>query len=614
MRGKKRNVCGRVEAGGSSTADCHELTAKCACNMFQLRSCSEGARLTGKQRTALHWAAKHGRVEVVKLLAGTHQADPNARSGYTPLHLAAMYNRQDVFDLLVHYGSDLNIRDYSGKKPRQYNTIASSTISPEHHKRKYPASVAARTGHPPHRGQQDAKYRPSDSEDSRTVSPDDTHQFKRAEKTRSSLFARGSIFSSKRKVKSKPSIVHTIVHPGDQVEDIGHRSWNNPGGESSDSDAIEITVAKSKPVISPKRGTTRGRVKRGQPGRPVGPYKHDPRMPNEDMGYMPGPPIRRGMGHAGPGVRGGKRYRGKPRRRNLSMSGPSQNIPPHLRRDRSATVPKDEHHAYSSDTLKSKLSRNVSNFSLGSLFSSKKKSNKKDASSNDLSQSTSYKNLSEAVDLNSEYVPQELPKTRHREHEYEAEGRSTEAPVQTFKPYRAASKRAPRKTDSPTPWPMPEVVLSRRSGENTSCSDSSTSIRPMPIKVKHGMQNNARKEVREPVAESQPKQKPPRRSPDSENMPVITSSKPSRVKHLVEQEKRASRVSPPARYEVDRTQNRELSSEETDSDTDDSETESDDSRMNKKLSALSIKAKLDAKKAKALRKAQASDANGETPV
>ncbi|XP_018015543.1 ankyrin repeat domain-containing protein SOWAHB [Hyalella azteca] len=87
--------------------------------------------------TALHWAAKHGRAEVVRLLAGTYQADPNARSngGYTPLHLAAHYNRQDVFDLLVHYGSDLNLRDYSGKKPRQYNTIASSTISPEHQKR-----------------------------------------------------------------------------------------------------------------------------------------------------------------------------------------------------------------------------------------------------------------------------------------------------------------------------------------------------------------------------------------------------------------------------------------------------------------------------------------------
>ncbi|XP_076050986.1 ankyrin repeat domain family member sosondowah [Oratosquilla oratoria] len=73
--------------------------------------------------TALHWAAKHGRAEVVKLLAGTHQVDVCTRSngGYTPLHIAAMYNRHDVFDLLSHYGADTNLRDYSGKKPRQYS-------------------------------------------------------------------------------------------------------------------------------------------------------------------------------------------------------------------------------------------------------------------------------------------------------------------------------------------------------------------------------------------------------------------------------------------------------------------------------------------------------------
>ncbi|XP_042867962.1 ankyrin repeat domain-containing protein SOWAHC-like [Penaeus japonicus] len=86
--------------------------------------------------TALHWAAKQGRVEVVKLLAGTHHVDVNARSngGYTPLHIAAMYNRTEVFDLLVHYGADLNMRDYSGKKPRTYNTIA-STVSHDTQKR-----------------------------------------------------------------------------------------------------------------------------------------------------------------------------------------------------------------------------------------------------------------------------------------------------------------------------------------------------------------------------------------------------------------------------------------------------------------------------------------------
>ncbi|XP_042230429.1 uncharacterized protein LOC121871900 [Homarus americanus] len=45
-----------------------------------------------------------------------------------------MYNRSEVFDLLVHYGGDLNMRDYSGKKPRTYNTIA-STVSHDTQKR-----------------------------------------------------------------------------------------------------------------------------------------------------------------------------------------------------------------------------------------------------------------------------------------------------------------------------------------------------------------------------------------------------------------------------------------------------------------------------------------------
>jgi ankyrin repeat protein len=31
-------------------------------------------------QTALHWAAKHGNADVVKLIAGTYQADVNARS------------------------------------------------------------------------------------------------------------------------------------------------------------------------------------------------------------------------------------------------------------------------------------------------------------------------------------------------------------------------------------------------------------------------------------------------------------------------------------------------------------------------------------------------------
>ena len=57
--------------------------------------------------TGLHWACKHGNLDMVKLLAGTYQASVNVKShgGYTPLHLAAQHNHQEVFDLLVQVGN-----------------------------------------------------------------------------------------------------------------------------------------------------------------------------------------------------------------------------------------------------------------------------------------------------------------------------------------------------------------------------------------------------------------------------------------------------------------------------------------------------------------------------
>ena len=73
--------------------------------------------------TALHWAAKHGNIEIIKLLAGKHQADVNIKShgGYTALHIACQQGHHDIFDILVEkFEADQNIRDNAGKKPRQY--------------------------------------------------------------------------------------------------------------------------------------------------------------------------------------------------------------------------------------------------------------------------------------------------------------------------------------------------------------------------------------------------------------------------------------------------------------------------------------------------------------
>ncbi|XP_055930317.1 ankyrin repeat domain-containing protein SOWAHB-like [Argiope bruennichi] len=72
-------------------------------------------------KTALHWAAKHGNLDVIKLMAGTYKLDTNARTGYTPLHLAAMFGREEIMEVLINtYGADSSIRDYSGKRPLHY--------------------------------------------------------------------------------------------------------------------------------------------------------------------------------------------------------------------------------------------------------------------------------------------------------------------------------------------------------------------------------------------------------------------------------------------------------------------------------------------------------------
>nr|XP_028583840.1 ankyrin repeat domain-containing protein SOWAHC [Podarcis muralis] len=78
--------------------------------------------------TCLHWAAKHGRHELLALLVNFAQrhrlpVDVNARTsgGYTALHLAAMHGHLEVVKLLVGaYDADVDVRDYSGRKAAHY--------------------------------------------------------------------------------------------------------------------------------------------------------------------------------------------------------------------------------------------------------------------------------------------------------------------------------------------------------------------------------------------------------------------------------------------------------------------------------------------------------------
>ena len=73
--------------------------------------------------TPQHWAAKQGNLEVVKLLAGSHEVEPDLRTrgGYTPLMLAALGKKHEVYDLLVNaYKADETLRDFSGRSSSQY--------------------------------------------------------------------------------------------------------------------------------------------------------------------------------------------------------------------------------------------------------------------------------------------------------------------------------------------------------------------------------------------------------------------------------------------------------------------------------------------------------------
>lgn len=101
----------------------------CSCNYNELVALlREDPKLAGykdmvNRYTALHWAAKFGNLEIIKLIAGRHGVSTNSRSsaGYTPLHLAYIFGKLDAADLLMKtYNANPNVRDYAGKRPMQY--------------------------------------------------------------------------------------------------------------------------------------------------------------------------------------------------------------------------------------------------------------------------------------------------------------------------------------------------------------------------------------------------------------------------------------------------------------------------------------------------------------
>ncbi|XP_018338217.1 PREDICTED: ankyrin repeat domain-containing protein SOWAHB isoform X2 [Trachymyrmex septentrionalis] len=85
--------------------------------------------------TALHWGAKHGNENIVKLIAGTYKdyiksVNETTNGGYTPLHIAMQFGHENIFNLLVQvYGANQDVRDYSGRKARQYLASQEAAVS-----------------------------------------------------------------------------------------------------------------------------------------------------------------------------------------------------------------------------------------------------------------------------------------------------------------------------------------------------------------------------------------------------------------------------------------------------------------------------------------------------
>jgi len=67
--------------------------------------------------TALHVCARFGNIGSMEILLKDYHANPNIqnKSGETPLHEAAHYNKVECLKLLMWYGGDISIESVGGK-------------------------------------------------------------------------------------------------------------------------------------------------------------------------------------------------------------------------------------------------------------------------------------------------------------------------------------------------------------------------------------------------------------------------------------------------------------------------------------------------------------------
>uniref|UniRef100_A0A8C7P2C8 SOWAHA-C winged helix-turn-helix domain-containing protein n=1 Tax=Oncorhynchus mykiss TaxID=8022 RepID=A0A8C7P2C8_ONCMY len=101
-------------------------SAACGCLSDLAQLLQQEPSLANK-KTALHWAAKHGKEDMAAMMANAG-ADVNTKSGYTPLHIAALHGHRNILELLIGtYDAKENLRDYSGHLACQYLNIREPT-------------------------------------------------------------------------------------------------------------------------------------------------------------------------------------------------------------------------------------------------------------------------------------------------------------------------------------------------------------------------------------------------------------------------------------------------------------------------------------------------------
>ena len=97
----------------------------CICPLSFFRELAErgkNVQVEGIGRnTALHWAAGHNKLHLVKYLVEDHKADVNIKNKFlaTPLHFAVTSGSTQVVEYLIQKRAIIDVKDKNGDTPLQ---------------------------------------------------------------------------------------------------------------------------------------------------------------------------------------------------------------------------------------------------------------------------------------------------------------------------------------------------------------------------------------------------------------------------------------------------------------------------------------------------------------